>query len=244
MASEAKPDGSLRGRTAVVTGASRGIGMETAVRLAEEGAMLVLVARESEDLAQVAVRLHKSATSVAADLALQSEVGRVAELVVARIGVPDIVVNNAGAFIVGALEHLSVDDFQRSLSVNMMAPFLLTRAFLPGMRTRGSGHLLTIGSVADRQVFPENAAYASTKFGLRALHEVLRLETRGSGVRATLVSPGPVDTRLWDPLDPDNREGYTPRDAMLDPGSVADAAMYALTCSSHVNVDELRVSRS
>jgi NADP-dependent 3-hydroxy acid dehydrogenase YdfG len=218
--------------------------METAERLAAEGAMLVLVARESEDLAQVTTQLNKSATSIAADLALQSEVGRVAEVVMARVGVPDIVVSNAGAFLVGAFESLTVEDFQRSLAVNMMAPFLLTRAFLPGMRARGSGHLLTIGSVADRQVFPENAAYASTKFGLRALHEVLRLETRGSGIRSTLVSPGPVDTRLWDPLDPDNREGYTPRDAMLEPGAVADAVLFALTCPARVNVDELRISRS
>ena len=236
--------GILRGRTALITGASRGIGREAAVRLAEEGASLILVARESPDFGQLSELLSHAATTLVADLAAQSEVERVAELTVARVGTPDIVVNNAGAFLVAPLEETSPDDFQRSLAVNMMAPFLLTRAFLPLMRQRGSGHIVTLGSVADRNVFPENAAYASTKFGLRALHEVLRMETRGSGIRATLVSPGPVDTRLWDSVDPDNRTGFTPRDAMLEPYSVADAIIYALTRPPRVNIDELRISRS
>ena len=78
----------------------------------------------------------------------------------------------------------------------------------------------------------------------RALHEVLRAELRGSGVRATLVSPGAVDTGLWDAIDPDNQPGFTPRAQMLDAGSVAEAVMFALLATSAVNVDELRLSRS
>jgi NADP-dependent 3-hydroxy acid dehydrogenase YdfG len=93
-------------------------------------------------------------------------------------------------------------------------------------------------------VFPENGAYAASKHGARALHEVLRLELRGSGVRATLVSPGPVDTSLWDAIDPDRRPGFTPRSAMLDATAVADAVVYAVTRPGAVNIDELRLSRS
>jgi NADP-dependent 3-hydroxy acid dehydrogenase YdfG len=73
---------------------------------------------------------------------------------------------------------------------------------------------------------------------------VLRLELRGSGVRATLVSPGPVDTPLWDPVDPDNRPGFTPRALMLEPDAVADAVLYAVTRPVSVNVDELRLGRA
>jgi NADP-dependent 3-hydroxy acid dehydrogenase YdfG len=93
-------------------------------------------------------------------------------------------------------------------------------------------------------VFPGNAIYAPSKHGARALHEVLRLETRGSGVRATLISPGPVDTTMWDPIDPDTRSGFTPRSLMLRPEAVANAVIYALTQPDDVNVDELRLSRS
>jgi len=116
------------------------------------------------------------------------------------------------------------------------------RTFLPELRERG-GHVVTIGSVADRAVFPGNAAYAASKFGLRALHEVLSAELRGSAVRTTLVSPGPVDTPLWDPVDPDSKPGFTPRAAMLRPEAVAAAVLYAVTAPADVNVDELRLSR-
>jgi NADP-dependent 3-hydroxy acid dehydrogenase YdfG len=112
------------------------------------------------------------------------------------------------------------------------------------MRDRGSGHVVTIGSVADHTALPHNAAYAASKFGLRGLHEVLRAELRASGVRATLVSPGPVDTPLWDAIDPDQRPGFTPRAMMLSPDAVAGAVLYAVTQPPEVNVDELRLSRS
>ena len=93
------------------------------------------------------------------------------------------------------------------------------RARLPPRDARARERaLVTIGSIADRAIFPGNAAYSASKYGLRALHEVLRAELRGSGVRATLVSPGPVDTELWDPIDPDNRPGFTPRAQMLARG--------------------------
>jgi NADP-dependent 3-hydroxy acid dehydrogenase YdfG len=112
------------------------------------------------------------------------------------------------------------------------------------MRARGRGSIVTLGSIADRSVFPENGAYAASKYGLRALHEAMRAELRGSGVRATLVSPGPVDTPLWDALDPDTRPGFTPRAAMLTADDVADAIWFAASRPASVNIDELRLSRS
>jgi NADP-dependent 3-hydroxy acid dehydrogenase YdfG len=93
-------------------------------------------------------------------------------------------------------------------------------------------------------VFPGNAAYAASKHGLRALHEVVRAELRGSGVRATLVSPGPVDTELWNAIDTESSGGFTPRSQMLDADAVADAVHYALVAPASMNVDELRLSRS
>jgi NADP-dependent 3-hydroxy acid dehydrogenase YdfG len=103
---------------------------------------------------------------------------------------------------------------------------------------------VSIGSIADRVAFPENGAYAASKFGLRGLHQVLRAELAGSGVRATLVSPGPVDTALWNEVDPDNRPGFTPRASMLRADAVAAAVLFAVSQPPDVNVDELRLSRT
>ncbi len=111
-------------------------------------------------------------------------------------------------------------------------------------RVRNMAIIITIGSVADRTTFPENAGYAAGKFGARAMHEVLRQELRGSGVRVSLVSPGPTDTAIWDPIDPDSRPGFTPRARMLRADAVADAVLWLATRPADVNIDELRLSHS
>jgi NADP-dependent 3-hydroxy acid dehydrogenase YdfG len=239
--------GPLAARTALVTGASRGIGAATARALAAAGARVALLARTAAALDALDAELGgaSGALSIVCDLgdadAVDAAVARVVE---AFGGPPDVLVNNAGAFAVAPAHETSIDTFTALVDANLVAPFRLVRAFLPAMRERGAGHIVTVGSVADRATFPGNAAYASTKYGLRALHEVLRLEQRGTGVRATLVSPGPVDTPLWDPLDPDTRDGFTPRAAMLRAEDVAEAILYAATCPPSVNVDELRLSRA
>jgi NADP-dependent 3-hydroxy acid dehydrogenase YdfG len=238
--------GPLAGRWAVVTGASRGIGAEVARRLLAAGARVALVARSRDALDSLARELGaESAIPVPADLGDPADVERASRRIIdLAAGAPDIVVNNAGAFSIAPAHETSLDVFRRTLETNLTAPFALVRAFLPGMLARGSGHLVTLGSIADRAVFPGNAAYAASKHGLRALHEVLRAELRGTGVRASLVSPGPVDTELWDPIDPDRQPGFTPRAQMLTPADVADAVRWVVLAPSTVNVDELRLSHS
>jgi NADP-dependent 3-hydroxy acid dehydrogenase YdfG len=233
----------LAGRWALVTGASRGIGAELARRLVADGARVALVARGREALDTLARELGDAAVAVPCDVgdadAVSRAAARVAEL---TRGTPDILVNNAGAFAIAPAHETSADDFRRTLDVNLVAPFALARAFLPAMLERRSGHLIAVGSIADRTTFPGNSAYAASKHGIRALHEVLRAELRGTGVRATLVSPGPVDTELWDPIDPDNRPGFTPRARMLSAAAVAEAIRWVLLAPADVNVDELRLS--
>ena len=157
---------------------------------------------------------------------------------------PDILVNNAGLFQLAPVDATSPEALAAAIEVNLVAPFRLIRALLPVMRLRGRGDIVNIGSIADHMAFPENAAYAASKHGLRALHDVMRAELRGTGVRVTLVSPGPVDTSLWDAIDPDSREGFTPRDRMLSADAVAAAVMYAITQPPEVDVELVRVSRS
>lgn len=236
---------SLAGRTALVTGASRGIGAAIARRLAREGARVALVARDERALEMLATELGGGAVAAACDLHLPGAAD-VVKAALDDLGAdsPDILVNNAGSFLVAPALETPVNVFRETLELNLTAPFAFVRTFLPHMQRRASGHIVTVGSIADRAIFPGNAAYAASKHGLRALHEVLRAELRGTGVRTSLVSPGPVDTTLWDAVDPDRREGFTPRAQMLGPDAVADAVAYVVTAPPQLNVDELRLSRA
>lgn len=236
----------LGGRTAVVTGASRGIGAATARALAQAGARVALLARSASRLEALAGELPGNPLAAAVDLSEASSVdSAVARLNTAFGGAPDILVNNAGIFRPASLDSTSLEDFSAAVQLNLVAPFLLVRALLPAMLARGSGHIVTIGSAADRQAFSENAAYSASKYGVRGLHEVLRVEAQHTGVRATLISPGPVDTPIWDDIPKDS--GYTrfrPRSQMLPPAAVADAILFAVTRPVEVNIDELRLTRS
>jgi NADP-dependent 3-hydroxy acid dehydrogenase YdfG len=235
----------MAGRTAVISGASRGIGLQVARVLVADGVRVIMLARSGAELLARASELGPLALPVTCDVSDELAIGTMANRVRDIFGgAPDILVNNAGVFQLARVEATAPQSFRSALDVNLVAPFLLMRAFLAEMRERKTGHVVTIGSIADRSVFPENGAYAASKFGLRALHEVVRAELRGSGVRATLISPAPVDTPLWDEIDPDTRPGFTTRAQMLPASAVGAAVRYAISQPAEVNVDELRLSRS
>ncbi|MEP6622516.1 MAG: SDR family oxidoreductase, partial [bacterium] len=166
--------------TALVTGASRGIGAAIARRLAKSGARVALLARSAEQLHALTEEIGGNAIALPCDVRDSAMLARTIAALTEDIGgAPDIIVNNAGAFFLANTEETSVDAFAETLSVNLTAPFAVVRALLPIMREANAGHIVTIGSVADRMTFPGNAAYAASKFGLRALHEVMRSELRG-----------------------------------------------------------------
>ena len=225
----------LARRVAVVTGASRGIGAAVAGLLAEEGAQVVRVARS------MTAGSHPPFHDVPCDLTEPKQVSRLGSRIVAEHGAPDIVVSNAGAFLLQALEATSADELEVQLAVNLKAPFYVAQAFLPAMRAAGKGSFIHVGSVSDHAGFPHNAAYAASKYGLRGLHETLVAEYSGSGVRLTLVSPGPTDTAVWDPVDPDNRAGVIPRAKMLHASDVAEAIFFVATRPPHVLIDWVRL---
>lgn len=230
----------LAGRTAVVTGASRGIGAATARALAKAGARVALVARSKPELDALAAEI--GGVAVRCDLRERASLDEGVKQALRGLGAaPDILVNNAGVFRTAPVGGLSAEAVEDALAVNLLAPLLVAGAFLPRMRERGSGHIVTIGSIADRKIFEGNSVYSATKFGARAMHEVLREELKGSGIRATLVSPGSTDTALWE----DAGEGdFPPRSAMLSADAVADAILYAVTRPPDTNIDELRLTRS
>jgi NADP-dependent 3-hydroxy acid dehydrogenase YdfG len=236
---------SLKGRSAVVTGASRGIGAEIAKALGEEGARVVLIARTEAKLKERAGTI-KGAIAVPADVTDPKSVEQATRRIAAELkGAPDILINNAGVFSVAVVEETGADQFVTMLNTNLVAPFLFVRAFLADMKKRGRGHIVTIGSVADRTIFSGNVAYSAAKFGLRAVHEVLRAELRGTGVRTSLISPAATNTDIWNDVtvtDPVNHP-HSKR-PMLEPEDVVRAVMFALAQPETVNVDELRLSHS
>jgi 3-oxoacyl-[acyl-carrier protein] reductase len=224
----------LAGAFAVVTGASRGIGAAVAGALHREGATVARLARTMVDAQR------DRWLDLAADLADDASTDRAIDRVLAH-GIPDLVVNNAGAFVLGAIESLSVDELDRLYRINLRAGFRVAQAFLPRMRERGRGRHVLIGSVSDHRGFAGNSVYSITKFGARGLHQVLREEFRGTGVLCTLISPGAVDTELWDPLDPDGDPNLPNRSAMLRPEDVAEAVRWVASLGPGVDVELLRL---
>lgn len=236
-------DQPLKGKTALVTGASRGIGLAVATKLAAAGAWVGMVARSEEALAAAAAAVRGHA--IPADVSTAEGVHSLATYLGELLGdAPDLVVGAAGAFALARLDAADPDDFDRMMAVNLRAPFLLVRAFLPGMLARGSGHFVHVGSVAGRAAFPENGAYSASKFGLRGLHEVLRAEVRGTGVRTTLVEPSATDTALWDAVDPDRRDDLPSRADMLRPEDVARAVLFAAAAPDGVQLSTIAVEAS
>lgn len=237
---------SVAGRTAIVTGASRGIGAEIARKLIAEGARVALLARSLDKLEKLAGELGEAAIPIECDITDQLSVAGAAARVREAFGnAPDIIVNNAGVFRVAPIDKMSPEDFIATVSTSLIGPFLFLHEFLTEMRERKSGHVVTIGSAGDRQIFSGNAGYNAAKFGLRAMHEVLRLELKGSGVHATLISPSSVNTELWDDVDTESDPSNFPtREQMMHPNAVTRAIMFALTQPEAVNIDELRLSHA
>jgi short-subunit dehydrogenase len=211
---------SIEGRTALVTGASGGIGQAIARRLSRDGADVVVTGRrrgELEDLASVL-----GARAIVADLTDPADVERLVD----DAGPIDLLVANAGLSSDGAIESFGRDDLRDSIEVNLTVPIELTRALLPGMRARGSGHLVYISSVSGHVPTPFSSIYATTKFGLRGFAHSVRQELHGSGVGVSLVSPGFIsDAGMWANTGLDLPPGLGTK----TPDDVAAAVVRAIT---------------
>jgi NADP-dependent 3-hydroxy acid dehydrogenase YdfG len=230
----------VRGRTALVTGASRGIGRRVAERLAEAGAQVWALARSEDALADL--QREAGCVPLPVDLTDDAAVWTAMDRLMEEIGgPPTIVVNAAGVFGIAPCATETVSAFDRSLAVNLRGPFLIVRCLLPAMLERKDGFIVNVGSVAGRRAFPGNAAYSAAKFGLRGFHEVLLEETRGTGVRATLLEPAATDTPLWDPLDPDADPNLPNRAEMLNVDDVAETVMFLATRPASVRIPLLQI---
>ena len=221
---------------AVVTGASQGIGQAIAEALSErDGAKVALVARTRSKLDAVAESCRERGGKplvVPTDVTDDAAVTNMAGTVRGEWGPPDVLVNNAGAFTYAPLDELTPEDFRNQLAVNLTGAFAVTKAFLPAMRERGSGHLFFMGSVASTMAYPGNAGYCAAKHGLRGLARTVRAETKDEGLRVTTVLPGATDTPTWEGTD-------IPKERFMPPEDVAQSVVDAYHLSDRTVLEEL-----
>jgi 3-oxoacyl-[acyl-carrier protein] reductase len=220
--------GGLEGRAALVTGASSGLGRAVAIALAEAGADVALVARSEEDLRETderVCRAGRQALALPTDLASATETQEAVERSVGAFGRLDVLVNAAGTDAPGPVEELDVAGWDRTLSVNLRAPFLLSKAAFGRMREAGGGTIVNVSSVAGKKGWANAAAYCASKFGLTGLTEALADEGRPHGIRAIVIYPGAMATN-WGAFSPEERDeseaGQTSPAMALPPSRVAD----------------------
>lgn len=189
----------LKGKTALITGAGRGIGRATAIAFAKEGINIGLVGRTGENLEKVAQELTEydvEITMAVADVSNSDSVIAAVEHIKSELGAIDILINNAGIAKFGKFLELSPEEFKNIIDTNLMGIYNVTRAVLPGMIEQSSGDIINISSTAGERGGAVTAAYSASKFGVLGLSESLMQEVRKHNIRVTALTPSTVATDL------------------------------------------------
>ncbi|MED4461016.1 3-ketoacyl-ACP reductase [Metabacillus fastidiosus] len=189
----------IKGKTALVTGAGKGIGKATAIALAKEGVNIGLLARTEADLRDVAVEIEQLGVKVAyatADVSSLEEVEKAVNHVTSQLGSFDILINNAGIGKFGGFLELDPEEWKKMIDVNLMGVYYVTRSVLPQLIEKNGGDIINISSTAGQKGAPVTSAYSASKFGLLGLTESLALEVRKHNIRVTALTPSTVATEL------------------------------------------------
>ncbi len=240
----------LSSQVVAITGASSGIGEATALACARAGAAVALAARRAERIEALARQIVDGggrAIAVPTDVGEESQAQTFVERTHSELGRLDVLVNNAGVMLLGAIENAPTEEWRRMIHANVFGVLYCTHAALPLMREQGSGQIVNVSSVAGRVARAGSGVYNLTKFGVGAFSESLRQECVPLGVRVTLIEPGAVATELASHNRPEVLEQIATRFAGVTPLSsedIAGAILYAIGQPPHVSVNEVLVRPS
>lgn len=227
---------SLLGKTAVVTGASRGIGRVTALALAAEGAKVAAIARTETDLDSLAQQCPDSIFACPADVSDSEQVEHVFENIEAALGPVRILVAAAGVGLFGPTLDIPLDDWHTQINVNLTGMYLCNVAAIRQMLPEGGGGIVNVLSVAATTTLPQSAAYTASKSGGLGLTRALNAEFRSRGIRISAIMPGATDTSIWDIA-----KNAPERARMMQAHDVADTIVWVLKRPLSASVDELLI---
>ncbi len=238
----------LKGKVALITGASSGIGEATALALAEEGAAVVLSARREDRLHDLVKRISDGggkALAIACDVEDEAQANNFVQKARDEFGHIDILVNNAGLMLLGQIEGANTKDWRRMVNTNLLGLMYMTHGTLPVMKQQKSGHIVNISSVAGRTARAGSGVYNATKWGVVAFSEALRQEVTAGHIRVTVIEPGAVATELTghitDPKAKKTTEDWVNSITPLQSEDIAAAIVYAVTQPDHVSVNEILI---
>jgi len=235
----------LADKVVVITGASSGIGEETARVLAEQGAKVVLGARRQDRLDALAGAIRKkggAAVAQVTDVTQRSDVDRLVRRAVDELGPVDVMINNAGIMPVAPMAMVRVDEWDQMIDVNIKGLLYGIAAVLPAMAERKQGHIINVASVAGHKVLPNFTVYCATKHAVRAISEGLRAEH--PDIRVTIISPGLIATELENSTNvPEVRAQVRAfyQEHAISPRAIADAIAYAINQPASVDVNEMLI---
>jgi short-subunit dehydrogenase len=215
----------LQDNIIVITGASGGIGAETACLVAKHGAVPILLARRTDKLAEVGARIPGKKGLYTVDVTDDIQVSDVVNQVIKDYGRIDIWINNAGFGLISHVTDMPMDSFKRLMEVNYYALVRCTKAVLPYMLREKKGHIINVASVAGKIGTPKAAGYSASKHAVLGFTNSLRAELSGTGVKVSSMNPGPVDTPFFDTSDPEGHYKSNIQHYLLKPETVAHAML-------------------
>jgi len=229
-------------KVAIITGASSGIGRATAEHLAQNGLKVALVARRADLLEDLAGGIGGNALALPADITKRSELELAVQKAKDRFGRVDVLVNNAGIMPLSFLEAGRVEEWERTIDVNLKGLLYGIHAVLGTMLAQGSGHVINVSSVGGQKVVAGGAVYCATKFAVRVISEGLRQETVGK-LRVTNISPGAVSSGLIDTIkDETMKAAFEPFKAIeISPDRIAEAVYYAISQPPDTSISEITI---